>query len=234
MMKLKCVITDDEPIARKGLQGYVEKLDFLTLAGTCEDALSLNTLLKNHEVDLLFLDIEMPYLSGIELLQSLATPPKVILTTAYEQYALKGYELEVIDYLLKPISFDRFLKAANKAVGLFNNDQRSTISDDVFVKVDGKIIKLAWQNVLFIEALENYVCIHTSTDKHIVHITMKSILDQIPANFIQVHKSSIVNITAIDGINGNILEIGSDRITVSRSLKESVMEKIINNKLLKR
>ncbi|QNL52613.1 response regulator transcription factor [Olivibacter sp. SDN3] len=233
-MKLKCVITDDEPIARKGLQGYVEKLDFLTLAGTCEDALSLNTLLKNHEVDLLFLDIEMPYLSGIELLQSLATPPKVILTTAYEQYALKGYELEVIDYLLKPISFDRFLKAANKAVGLFNNDQRSTISDDVFVKVDGKIIKLAWQNVLFIEALENYVCIHTSTDKHIVHITMKSILDQIPANFIQVHKSSIVNITAIDGINGNILEIGSDRITVSRSLKESVMEKIINNKLLKR
>lgn len=233
-MKLKCVITDDEPIARKGLQGYIEKVDFLDLAGTCEDALSLNTFLKNNEVDLLFLDIEMPYLSGIELLQSLTTPPKVILTTAYEQYALKGYELEVIDYLLKPISFDRFLKAVNKAASFFSNDQRSTTADDVFVKVDGKIIKLGWQDILFIEALENYVCIHTSASKHIVHITLKSLLDQIPVNFIQVHKSSIVNITAIDGINGNILEIGSHRVTVSRSLKEPVMEKIINNKLLRR
>ncbi|HEY8897206.1 MAG TPA: response regulator, partial [Niastella sp.] len=112
---IKCVITDDEPIARKGLQGYIDKIDFLEPVGVCEDAIQLNSLLKQQPVDLLFLDIEMPYVTGIDFLKNTPQPPKVIFTTAYEQYAIKGYELDILDYLLKPISFDRFLKAANKA-----------------------------------------------------------------------------------------------------------------------
>ena len=110
-MNINCVITDDEPVARKGLQSYVEKVDFLTLTGVCEDAIQLNTLLKEQQPDLLFLDIEMPYLSGLDLLSTLANPPKVVITSAYEQYALKGYELDVADYLLKPISYADFLAA---------------------------------------------------------------------------------------------------------------------------
>ena len=111
--KIKCIITDDEPFARKGLQGYIEKIDFLDLKGVCENALELNSLLKNEPADLLFLDIEMPYVTGIDFLKNLAAPPRVIFTTAYEKYALQGFELEVLDYLMKPISFDRFLRSAN-------------------------------------------------------------------------------------------------------------------------
>ncbi|HEY6436448.1 MAG TPA: response regulator, partial [Ignavibacteriaceae bacterium] len=121
-MKISCIITDDEPIARKGLQGYIGKIDFLDLKGVCEDAIQLNNLLKQAPIDLLFLDIEMPYVSGIEFLANTASPPKVIFTTAYERYAIKGYELDVLDYLLKPISFERFMKAANKAYEFFNTN----------------------------------------------------------------------------------------------------------------
>ena len=117
-MQISCVITDDEPMARKGLKSYVEKVDFLTLTGICEDAMQLNTLLKKEQPDLLFLDIEMPYLTGLDLLASLSNPPRVIITSAYEQYALKGYEFDITDYLLKPISFDRFLNQVNSATFL--------------------------------------------------------------------------------------------------------------------
>src|SRR3954471_1978364 len=122
-MKIKCILTDDEPFARKGLQGYIEKVDFLELAGVCENAIELNSMLKQQPVDVLFLDIEMPYMSGIELLKNLSQPPKVVFTTAYEKYAMDGYELEVMDYLLKPISFDRFLRSANKIYDFFLTKQ---------------------------------------------------------------------------------------------------------------
>ncbi|WP_343694022.1 response regulator, partial [Chitinophaga sp.] len=118
-MKISCIVTDDEPFARKGLQGYIEKIDFLDLKGMCENAVELNSLLRQQPVDVLFLDIEMPYMTGIELLRNLSKPPKVVFTTAYEKYAVHGYELEVLDYLLKPISFDRFLKTANKIYDYF-------------------------------------------------------------------------------------------------------------------
>ena len=117
--KISCIITDDEPFARKGLQGYVEKIDFLDLKGTCEDALQLSDLLQKQPVDLLFLDIQMPHITGIEFLRAIRNPPKVIFTTAYEQYAIEGFELDVMDYLLKPISYDRFLKACMEGQGLF-------------------------------------------------------------------------------------------------------------------
>ncbi len=122
-MKIKCVITDDEPIARKGLRGYIEKTDFLTLTGECENALQLNELLKKEQPELLFMDIEMPYINGIDFLSGIHNPPKVIITSAYEQYALKGYELNVTDYLLKPIPFDRFLKAVTECMNCYRKSK---------------------------------------------------------------------------------------------------------------
>lgn len=156
-MKIKCVITDDEPIARKGLRGYIEKTDFLTLTGECENALQLNELLKKEQPELLFMDIEMPYINGIDFLSGIHNPPKVIITSAYEQYALKGYELNVTDYLLKPIPFDRFLKAVNRVHELLQKEQESTPEPYLFVKTDKLLKKVTIQDILFIESMGNKI-----------------------------------------------------------------------------
>lgn len=232
---IKCIITDDEPLARKGLQGYVEKIDFLELTGVCEDAIQLNSLLKQQPADLLFLDIEMPYVTGIDFLQQTSNAPKVIFTTAYEQYAIKGYELDVLDYLLKPISFDRFLKAANKAYDYFagaSNNQNNYL----FVKTDNKLEKVNFQELLFVEAMENYVALYTPDKKLITHSTLKALQEKLPGGqFIQPHKSYLVNIQCIQSIEGNILHVaGKYQIPISKYQKEEIMEKIVNNKLLKR
>src|SRR5215212_6689054 len=139
-MKISCMITDDEPMARKGLQGYVERIPYLQLLAVCEDAVQLNSKLQEQKPDLLFLDIEMPYLSGIEFLKTQTDPPKVIFTTAYENYALQGFELDVLDYLLKPISFERFLKAANKAYDYFDGASVNQ-GNYLFIKTDNKLEK---------------------------------------------------------------------------------------------
>jgi DNA-binding LytR/AlgR family response regulator len=232
---IKCVITDDEPIARKGLQGYIEKIDFLQLAGVCEDAIQLNSLLKQQTVDLLFLDIEMPYVTGIDFLKNTPQAPKVIFTTAYEQYAIKGYELDVLDYLLKPISFERFLKAANKAYDYFAGTNAKD-ANYLFIKTDNKLEKVNLDELLFVEAMENYVALYTADKKLITHSTLKALQEKLPATqFIQPHKSYLVNIQCIQSIEGNILHIGGKyQIPISKYQKDEVMERIVNNKLLRR
>lgn len=232
---IKCIITDDEPIARKGLQGYIEKIAFLELAGVCEDAIQLNALIKDQPVDLLFLDIEMPYITGIDFLKNTPQPPKVIFTTAYEQYAIKGYELDILDYLLKPISFERFLKAANKAYDYFST-QRTGSNDHIFVKTDNRLEKIHFTELLFVEAMENYVALYTPGKKMITHSTLKALQEKLPpGRFIQPHKSYLVNLGAICSIEGNILHLeGKYQIPISKYLKEEIMEKIVNNKLLKK
>lgn len=232
---IKCVITDDEPIARKGLQGYIEKIDFLQLVGVCEDAIQLNSLLKQQSVDLLFLDIEMPYVTGIDFLKNTPQAPKVIFTTAYEQYAIKGYELDVLDYLLKPISFERFLKAANKAYDYFAGSTAQEASY-LFIKTDNKLEKVNLNELLFVEAMENYVALYTADKKLITHSTLKALQEKLPSTqFIQPHKSYLVNIQCIQSIEGNILHLGSKyQIPISKYQKDEVMERIVNNKLLRR
>ena len=233
-MKLKCIITDDEPIARKGLQSYVERIDFLELVGVCEDAIQLNNQLKSQQADLLFLDIEMPYMTGIELLNSLSNPPKVIITSAYAEYAIKGYDLEVSDYLLKPISFDRFLKAVNKVYDQLISSQTPVVQDYLFVKTNLKLEKIRFNDMRFIEGVENYVAIYTSDGKIITHTTLRTILQKLPPErFVQVHKSYLVNIDKIDSIEGNLLGIGKNKIPLSRTYKEAALEIILKNKLLK-
>src|ERR1700749_5096918 len=143
--KISCIITDDEPFARKGLQGYVEKIDFLDLKGTCEDALQLSNMLQKEPVDLLFLDIQMPHITGVEFLRALRNPPKVIFNTAFEHYAIEGFELDVMDYLLKPIPYERFLKAAFKARDYFAlKQQPDTVAPYIFVKANGKLEKISF------------------------------------------------------------------------------------------
>ena len=231
-MKIKCIITDDEPVAREGLQSYVEKVDFLALTGVCEDAIQLNTLLKTEQPDLLFLDIEMPYLSGLDLLATLSNPPKVIITSAYEQYALKGYELEVTDYLLKPISFERFLKAVNKVHDLLQKETAPAAEEFLFVKSDKQMKKVFLKDILFIEGLENYICIYTASDKILVHSTMKNIYNSLPeSDFIQTHRSFIVNIHHVSLIEGNILNIAGHEIPIARNYRETVLARIIKNPL---
>lgn len=233
-MKLKCIITDDEPIARKGLQSYVERINFLELVGVCEDAIQLNNQLKSQQADLLFLDIEMPYMTGIELLNSLSNPPKVIITSAYAEYAIKGYDLEVSDYLLKPISFDRFLKAVNKVYDQLISSQTPVVQDYLFVKTSLKLEKIRFIDMRFIEGVENYVAIYTSDGKIITHTTLRTILQKLPPErFVQVHKSYLVNIDKIDSIEGNLLGIGKNKIPLSRTYKETALEIILKNKLLK-
>ena len=231
-MKIKCIITDDEPVARKGLRGYIEKIDFLTLTGECEDVIQLNTLLKTQQVDLIFLDIEMPEMTGLELLSNLTNPPKVIIVSAYEQYALKGYEFEVVDYLLKPVSFDRFLKSANRIHDLLQTEQKDA-DDYIFVKSDKQLKKILFRDILFIESMENYVIIQTVSSKEIVYTTLKQIHESLPQDiFQQTHRSYIVNIDQVNAIDGNLLNVNSHKIPVARNLRDNVFNLILNNRLI--
>jgi len=232
-MEITCIITDDEPIARKGLKGYIEKVDFLTLVGECESAVELNTMLKTIQPDLLFLDIEMPLLSGLDFLTTLQNPPKVILTTAYERYALKGYELDVADYLLKPITFERFLKSVNKVHNLLEKAAKEEKEEYIFVKSDKQLKKIILEDILFIESMDNYIIIHTPASKEIVLTTLKNIMSSLPENsFLQVHRSFIVQMKHVNSIEGNQLIIGKNKIPVARNLREDVFRTILNNKLI--
>ncbi len=232
-MQIKCVITDDEPTACEGLQRYVERVDFLSLLAVCEDAMQLNTFLQTEQPDLLFLDIEMPYLSGLELLASLEHPPHVIITSAYERYALKGYELNVADYLLKPISFDRFLKAVNKVHNLLQQERRSDgMADFMFVRADRQMHKVFFKDILVVEGLENYVCIYTENAKLLVRSTMLHIIESIPREgFLQVHKSYLVNVKKIERIDGNRIMVGQHAVPVARNFREKVFAQILKNTL---
>ena len=234
-LTINCVITDDEPLARKGLLGYAAKTGFLRVVADCEDAIQLNTVLKQQTVDLLFLDIEMPYITGIEFLKGFPNPPKVIFTTAYERYAIQGFELDVLDYLVKPISFERFFKAANKAYDYFAAQRPGDNKQYFFIKTDNRLEKVLYDDILFTEALENYVAIYTSDKKIITHATLKSVQESLPSKqFMQPHKSYIVNINHVNAIEGNVLHIGKYEVPVSKYQKDEVMEKIINNRLLKK
>lgn len=227
--KISCIITDDEPFARKGLQGYVEKIDFLDLKGSCEDALQLSNMLQQQPVDLLFLDIQMPHITGVEFLRALRNPPKVIFTTAFEHYAIQGFELDVMDYLLKPISYDRFLKAAWKARDYFAlREQSANAPSYLFVKSDGRLEKIIFSDILFIEGMENYVAIYLENRKIITHSTIKLLLEKLPAKqFIQTHRSYVVAIDKIGSIEGNTLHVQSYQVPVSKYLREEVLGQII-------
>lgn len=239
-MKMNCLIVDDEPVARKGVAEYVNEIDFLNLVGQCENAVKASAYLNQHTIDLVFLDIQMPKLSGIEFLKMLKNPPLVIFTTAYSEYALEGYSLDVVDYLMKPITFERFLKAAQKALEVHSlkraaNQPGDAQADYFFVKCDSKFEKVFFKEVCYVEAMQNYSIIHAQSRKLITYITMTSLENQLPAKqFLKVHKSYIVSIPHIKAIEGNEILAGEARIPISRNLKDEVINQILGNKLFKR
>ncbi len=216
-------------MARKGLQGYIEKLGFLELVAVCQDAVQLGNVLKEQAVDLIFLDIEMPYLSGVDFLSGIAHPPKVIIVSAYEQYALKGYELDVADYLLKPVSFERFLKAVNKVYDQFEKENRDQAQPgSTFVKTSQKYEKVNFEDILFIEGMENYISIQTADNKFIAHYKLSAFIEKLPPrNFVQIHKSFVVNIDKVTSLEGNQLGIGSYKLPVSRNYSAQIREMLL-------
>ena len=239
MSRINCIIIDDEPLARKGIKEYVADVDFLNLVGEFDNPLKAAEMISRGEVDLLFLDIEMPKITGLEFFKTLQSPPPVIFTTAYPQYALEGFEVNALDYLVKPVSFERFFKAVLKAKEYYEvretNAKETPSSDHFFIKADNKLVKILFDDILYVEALQNYVTIHATAKKYMTYLTFKSVEEYLPADkFLKVHKSYIVAASKIDTIEGNDIQIGQQHIPISRNQKDEVMEKLLKGKFLKR
>ena len=236
--KMKCLIVDDEPLARFHLKELADQIDFLSVEGVCATALEADTRVKESEIDLLFLDINMPYLSGLEFLEQLENPPLCILTTAYSEYALEGFRLQVADYLLKPIAFNRFYQAVNKAQQQFIINEKlrkNTPLDDPFlyVRQSDTFIKISWVDILFVESMQNYTKLHFKDKSLVIHQTMKAIEESLPTDhFFRIHKSFLINITHIDMISGGRLFINKIELPISRTRKEELLNQVVYKKLI--
>ena len=233
---INCLVVDDEPIAREGIMEYIRQIDYLNPVAQCKSAAEAAALLQKSKIDLMFLDIQMPKLTGIEFVKALADPPLIIFTTAYSEYALEGFELDVVDYLLKPISFPRFLKAVDKAQNYLHAriKEVSITQDCFFIKCNGKIEKITMAEVIYIEAMANYVIIHTKQKKYITYITFTGITERLPAHlFIRIHKSYLVAISAIQTIDGSDVITSSVKLPLSKNYRNDVMNRI-EPRLIKR
>lgn len=229
MNKINCIITDDEPIAREGLRKYIEKIDCLNLICECEDALQLTNALRIYSVDLLFLDIEMPYISGLDLLSTLENIPRVIITSAYANYALQSYEYEVTDYLLKPISFGRFNKAVNRVKELIYSQLSNDDSEYIYVRSDyHRLNKIFIRDIMYIESQQNYIYVYTSENRFIIRSTLSGFSKQLPNDiFVQIHKSFIVNIKQVSCVDSNFLTVNGKQLVISRTFRDEFLKKIL-------
>jgi DNA-binding LytR/AlgR family response regulator len=234
-MSIKCIIVDDEPLAIEILESYVAKVEQLQLVSTFRNAVSAFTFLQQHAVDLIFLDIQMPKLSGIDFLKTLKNPPKVIFTTAFRDYALQGFELEIVDYLLKPIPFDRFLKAVAKVLHQPTAVQTAIKPDVVpdnyvYFKVDKKMIKTKMADVLYIESIKDYVKVKTGEREIITQQKISYLEESLPREqFLRIHRSFIVNLEKIDAYSATDVEIGKHSIPIGRNYKNDVMKILARN-----
>lgn len=233
-MKLNCLIVDDEHLARKLLEDYVSKLPTLNLVGTAKNAMEAMQLIQENQIDLMFLDIQMPDLTGLDLLKSMSIKPAVILTTAYSEYALQGYELDVVDYLLKPIGFERFMQAVNKACKLLQlkNSKPSEPAeiDHLLVKADHKLVRIKLEDILYIEGLREYVSIFTKEKRVITLESMKNLEDILPPKkFLRTHRSYIVSLDKTDAINGNCVEIKGKLLPIGKTYRDEVLKRFSEN-----
>jgi DNA-binding LytR/AlgR family response regulator len=240
-MKINCIIIDDEPLARKGLKEYIADVDFLHLLAEFDNPLKATDTLMREQVELIFLDIQMPKMTGLEFLKTLSHPPLVIFTTAYPQYAAESFELNVADYLLKPFSFERFWKSVVKARSILSSGHKQQSagvaeSDDYFfIKADAQLVRIAYDDILFVEALQNYVAVYTTQKKYTTYLTFKSMEEHLPpGRFVRTHKSYIVSANKVEAIEGNTIKIGAHLVPISRHEKDAIMEKIVQHRLLKR
>lgn len=230
-MKIKCLVVDDEPLAQRVLEKYISSLSSLELVKKCNNALEASSYLHQHHVDVMFLDIKMPELTGMEFLKTLNHPPQVIITTAYSEYALEGYEFSVLDYLLKPISFERFLKAINKIKRKQLNSvigrpkPETKMPDFVFLKSDQTLHKVQFKNIIYLQGYGNYIKVFIGNKKILISETMNNMEKKLPQNlFVRVHKSYIVSIQEIDKIIENKIKIQDNNIPIGRTYKSRINE----------
>lgn len=232
-MKTKCLIVDDEPLARELIRGHVEKLENFEIVAECSDAMKALNVLREKSVDLIFMDIQMPQITGIEFLKTLKHPPKVIITTAYREYALEGFELDVVDYLLKPITFERFLKSVNKFYQMNQDDVQlvaatpaEKIGEEAFIyiKENKKVVKVYLSEIRYIEGLSEYVQVFTDKKKIITKTSLSQMEEKLPAEgFLRIHKSYIVSTGKIEAFTANTIEIQGKELPIGRSFKNAVL-----------
>ena len=229
---MNCVVIDDDKLSRKVVESYIERTDYLSLIASYPSAIeAINEIKKNDPIDLIFLDVEMPEMTGMEFLNSLHTTPQVIIISSKEQYALEAFEYDVSDYLLKPISYSRFFKAVNKVSSRIEKKVNTVVApekDEIFIKSNSSLVKLHYDEILWVEALENYVVVNTFTDKYTIHFTMKAIEDKMPSHlFSRIHRSYVVNLKKIELIEDNSVVIttdgGSKAIPIGKSYREKLM-----------
>lgn len=229
-MTYKCIIVDDELLARTLLEDYVSKLPHLELIAKCSGASEAMEVLHNNSVDLMFLDVQMPDLTGINFLKSLKSKPIVILTTAYPDYALEGYALDVIDYLLKPISFERFLLSVNKVteqIKLIKGQNLKEAVGYITIKSEHRIHKVNYEDILYIEGLKEYVIFHLKQDKRLITLeALKKLEELLPDKFMRIHRSYIINKDYVQALYGNMVEIADRKIAIGKTFKEKVISQL--------
>jgi DNA-binding LytR/AlgR family response regulator len=227
---VKCVLIDDEPIARRVLKNHLSKIDGFTVTHECSTALECFGLLQTQSADLLFLDIQMPQLNGLEFLRALHHRPKVIIVSAHREYALEGFDLDVVDYLLKPVAFERFLKAIDKFRQLqpappYKEAEEDT-PDHIFIRADRKTVKLVLTDVLYIESMSDYLKIYTTGGMLLTKEKISIIEQKLPSHFLRIHRSFIFNTKHLQAFTHECVEVGGKELPISRSLRSEVLDKL--------
>lgn len=238
-MKIQCLIVDDEPLALDLLEGHIQALEDLELVGRCENALEAGTMLRQKRIDLLFLDIQMPVLTGIDLIQTLQNRPKIILTTAYKEYAFDAFQLDAADYLLKPITFARFLKSINKVCGQLPSGMSSPATPSplfeeafVYLKTEKRLVKVILKDILYIESIRDYTKVITRNQRIIAHQRISQLEEKLPENiFLRIHRSYLVNRLHIQAFSSQFVEVEDKHIPIGRQYKEKTLDTLMENRL---
>ncbi len=243
MNKINCLVVDDEELARDLVENYINRLSHLNIVAKCSDPLEAMQALQEYKIDLIFLDIQMPNLTGIEFLKTLPNKPHIIFTTAYKEYALEGYELDVVDYLLKPFRFERFLQAVNKVSALIKKETPQVIvseskpiepneeseKDFILVKSDFKVFRIFHKDIIYIESMKEYVAYHTKDQRTLSLGSLKKLEKELPnSQFIRIHKSYIANITHVNVLEGNMIHIHDKKLPIGASYKDAVMKRVFH------
>lgn len=228
---VQCLVTDDEPIARRVLKNHLARVEGFTVAGECGTALECFTLLQRQHTDLLFLDIQMPQLNGLDFLRSLQHRPKVVLVSAHREYALEGFELDVVDYLLKPVSFERFLTALDKyrqreALPVGHKNKEEEAPAYLFIRADRKTVKLVLAEVLYIESMSDYLRIHTREGMLLTKEKISAIEQKLPSHFLRIHRSFIFNTRHLQAYTHETVEVAGKQLPISRSFRQEVLERL--------
>ncbi len=235
-MKIKCIIIDDEPLAISVIENHLKNFDHIEVIGTFINPLKCYNVLEQEKVDVIFLDINMPQMTGFSFIENLNHKPLIVITTAYREYAVKSFELNVLDYLVKPIPFNRFLKTINKVyqqvyIGSSIGDKSLQQEPHIFLKVNKKLLKINLNDILFIESLKDYIKVVTKVGDYVVHKSLTAITEELPqSNFLRVHRSYTISINKINALEGNTIEIVNRRIPIGRNYLKQSKERILNTK----